>query len=246
MRARRVANTPFPEAWKSFVVGALPPFIKMQPHLQEQLLKKTQLFLAEKRFEGCNGLVISDEMRVTIAAQACLLLLGRRIACYPHLDTILVYPTAYVDNSRRLLSTDEHDTGTKAGESWQAGSVVLAWDHVLAGITNYEDGHNVTFHEFAHQLDQLDGNADGAPPLGSWSAAATWSKVFMREYKGLIAETRRGRRSVLDSYGATHPAEFFAVATEAFFEKPRQLRLKHEALYHELKSYYCVDPIDWL
>jgi MtfA peptidase len=228
------------------VVGALPPFCKMQPELQRQLLKKIQLFIAEKVFEGCNGLVVTDEMRVTIAAQACLLLLGRRIACYPHLDTILVYPTAYVDNSRRMLSTDEHDRGTKAGESWQAGSVVLAWDHVLAGITNYEDGHNVTFHEFAHQLDQLDGNADGAPPLESWSAAATWSKVFTREYKGLIAETLRGRRSVLDAYGATHPAEFFAVATEAFFEKPRQLLLKHEALYHELKSYYCVDPIDWL
>lgn len=245
-RRSRVARKPFPETWLPILRRALPPFVNMPLALQEQLLKKTQLFLAEKTFEGCNGLDITEEIRVTIAAQACLLLLGREIACYPHLDTILVYPSAYFDNQRRMLRTHEHDRGVMVGESWQAGSVVLAWDHVVAGVANYQDGHNVTFHEFAHQLDQLDGNADGAPPLSSWSAAATCAKVFTREYKKLITATRRGKSSVIDAYGATDPAEFFAVATEAFFEKPRQLLRMHEALYNEMKRYYSVDPVEWL
>ena len=218
----------------------------MGSELQQQLLKKIQLFIAEKNFEGCGGLVITDEIRVTIAAQACLLLLNRRIACYPQLETILVYPTAYEDNKRRMINTQEDNLGPRVGESWQAGSVVLAWDHVIAGVTNYQDGHNVTFHEFAHQLDQLDGSADGAPPLASWSAAVIWARVFTSEYEKLNAELRSGRKSIIDSYGATHPAEFFAVATEAFFEKPRQLSQKHPALYNELKQYYAVDPLEWL
>ncbi len=246
IRRRRAVKTPLPQTTIDLIAKNLPPYARMQREQRRQLHQQMQIFLAEKTFEGCNGLEITEEIRVTIAAQACLLLLGRKIDCYPHLETILVYPSAYVDRQPRLLSTHEHDRGVMLGESWQAGSVVLAWDHVLAGITDYQDGHNVTFHEFAHQLDQADGNADGAPPLASWSAAATWTGVFTQEYQALIEKARKGKRTVLDAYGATHPAEFFAVATEAFFEKPRQLKAKHPAMFDELRSYFCVDPTEWL
>lgn len=245
LRRWRLGRKPLPESSLRIIQSALPPWPKMPPELQRQLLERIRFFLADKTFEGCGGLVMSDEIRITIAAQACLLLLNPKVPCYPKLDTILVYPTAYRDNQKRFINTDEHDRRTKAGESWQSGNVVLAWDHVVAGITNYQDGHNVTFHEFAHQLDQDDGYADGTPVL-PFTSYATWARVFTREYKALIDEVRKGRRTVLDAYGTEHPAEFFAVATEAFFEKPRQLKLKHAELFHELRQYYCVDPSQWL
>lgn len=237
---------PLPDSALTVIQAALPPWGKMPENLRQQLLSQIRIFLAEKNFEGCGGLTIIDEIRLTIAAQACLLLLNRKVRCYPRLTTILVYPTAYRDNAKRLIETGDHDLRTKAGESWQSGSVVLAWDHVVAGVTNYADGHNVTFHEFAHQLDQDDGSADGTPILASWSSYATWARVFTREYKALIEDVQKGRRTVLDAYAAENPPEFFAVATEAFFEKPRQLKLRHAELYSELQRYYCVDPVDWL
>lgn len=244
-RRWQIYRRPLSESGLQVIESSLPPWKKMPGDLRQQLLKRVREFLAEKNFEGCGGLAVTEKIRLTIAAQACLLLLNRKVRCYPKLDTILIYPTAYRDRQKHLISTDERDTRTKAGESWQSGNVVLAWDHVVAGVTNYADGHNVTFHEFAHQLDQVDGYADGTPvlPLSSY---ATWARVFTREYQALIAEVRKGHRTVLDAYGAENPAEFFAVATEAFFEKPRQLKSKHPDLYLELQGYYCVDPIDWL
>lgn len=244
-RRRRLLHRPLGESALRLIESGLPPWKKMPPELRQQLLTRVRQFLAEKNFEGCGGLIMTEEIRLTIAAQACLLLLNRKIRCYPKLDTILVYPTAYRDEQKHLINTAERDERTKAGESWQSGNVVLAWDHVLAGVTNYADGHNVTFHEFAHQLDQDDGSADGTPvlPLTSY---ATWARVFQHEYEALIDEVHKGHRTVLDAYGTENPAEFFAVATEAFFEKPRQLKSRHPELYRELQGYYRVDPIEWL
>lgn len=260
--ATGIAGWIFPELWKWFsrrrllhkpltgdqlrmIEACLPPWKKMPAELRDQLTGRIRQFLAEKNFEGCGGLTITEEIRLAIAAQACLLLLNRKIRCYPKLETILVYPTAYRDEQRHLINTAERDERTKIGESWLSGNVVLAWDHVLAGVTNYADGHNVTFHEFAHQLDQEDGAADGTPILPPTSYA-TWARVFTQEYQGLLEEVHKGHRTVLDAYGTENPAEFFAVATEAFFEKPRQLRLKHPELYAVLQRYYCVDPVEWL
>ena len=245
IRRRRLLHRPLTGDQLRMIEACLPPWKKMPPGLRQQLLARIKEFLAEKNFEGCGGLIVTEEIRLAIAAQACLLLLNRRIRCYPKLNAILVYPTAYRDRQRHLIGTDQRDERTKAGESWQSGNVVLAWDHVLAGVTNYADGHNVTFHEFAHQLDQEDGAADGTPVLPS-SSYATWAKVFTHEYQALLDEVRKGHRTVLDAYGTENPAEFFAVATEAFFEKPRQLKLKHPELYAELQRYYCVDPVEWL
>jgi MtfA peptidase len=246
IRRRRGHTAPLPANAEAIITKALPPFQKMPVELQRQLIERVKIFLAEKRFESCGGLELTDAIRLTVAAQACLLLLNRDIGCYPHLETILVYPTAYVDHQKRMLSIDDHDSRVKLGESWQSGTVVLAWDHVVAGVTNYQDGHNVTFHEFAHQLDQEDGSADGAPELASASAYATWAKVFGREYAELLNNIKRGRRTVLDAYGTTNPAEFFAVATEAFFEKSAALKRKHPELYDELRAYYHVDPTEWI
>jgi Mlc titration factor MtfA (ptsG expression regulator) len=130
---------------------------------------------------------------------------------------------------------------TTLGQSWTRGNVILAWDAALGGGRDFHDGHNVVLHEFAHQLDQEDGSADGAPPLPSRGLYGPWARVLGAEYESL----RGPGRHVLDEYGGTNPAEFFAVATEAFFEKPRQLRKKHPQLYEQLKAYYQQDPAQW-
>ena len=134
----------------------------------------------------------------------------------------------------------------RLGESWGAGAVVLSWSNVKQGAFNFCDGHNVTMHEFAHQLDQEDGAADGAPILETRSAYSAWAKVFSKEFEQLQRNARKHKRSVFDAYGATNPAEFFAVATESFFEKPQQFQKKHPELYEELRGYYKVHPVEWV
>ena len=215
-----------------------------QRELQEHIL----VFLTEKRFEGCGGLEIDDEIRVTIAAQACLLLLHREPAYYPSLRTILVYPSSYLAKN----PYDKQNRSHRLGESWQYGPVVLAWDSSRQGGRNAYDGRNVVMHEFAHQLDQIDGVADGAPPLGQggdWAGRKpvyrSWALVFSREFERLQNRAAKGKKTVIDHYGTTNPAEFFATATEAFFEKPRQLKKKRPELYAELRSYYKQDPVTW-
>jgi Mlc titration factor MtfA (ptsG expression regulator) len=241
---RRLTGTPPPQRWIDIVETHLPLARKLSPEHRRNLFSAMQLFLAEKKFEGCGGLEITEEIRVTVAAQACMLLLGRETPVYPRLKTILIYPHTYRSGQKGLFGGDNGD-GARLGESWGYGVVVLAWDSVLGGARNLEDGQNVTFHEFAHQLDQEDGAADGAPILEHRSAYSAWGRVFRREYKQLVDKTRRGRKTVMDRYGATNPAEFFAVATETFFEKPRQLKARHPELYKELQSYYHVDPLQW-
>ncbi len=210
-KRRALLSTPFPSEWAAILKRNLPPYQKISPQLQQQLHDYIRIFISEKSFEGCGGLTLTDEIKVTIAAQACLLL----------------------EESVRL------------GESWQHGTVVLAWDSVKRGALNYQDGHNVVMHEFAHQLDQEDGSADGAPILEMLSAYSAWSRTFSEEYEVLQNKALKGRKSVMDKYGATNPAEFFAVATETFFEKPAQLKKKHPELYQELQGFYKVDPAEW-
>ena len=223
------------------------PIYKHLPEaLKHQLHGLVNVFLAEKKFVGCGGQEITDEVRVTIAAQACMLLLNRKSTFYPKLKTIYVYPHTYV--AKGLMNDDGliiEGKSVRLGESWQNGPVVLTWDSVTGGARNIQDGRNVVFHEFAHQLDQEDGDADGAPILENRSDYRTWAAVLGEEYENLRNKTRKRRRSVIRKYGATNPAEFFAVATEAFFEKPRQMHKKAPDLYEELKSYYHLDPLQW-
>jgi hypothetical protein len=251
MRNRRIsqlAATPFPDEWERILRKNVSLYRYLPDALKEQLRSDIKIFIAEKHFEGLGGLEISDEIKVTIAAEASILLLNRRNSDYPKLSSILVYPSAYVTKQRTAVGGGVYVEGRSArlGESWQHGSVVLAWDSVRQGSVNSEDGHNVVLHEFAHQLDQEDGIADGAPILEKRSSYATWARIMSKEYEHLRSNIEHHKKSVMDKYGGTNPAEFFAVATETFFEKPKQLKKKAPDLYAELMSFYNVDPIEWL
>jgi Mlc titration factor MtfA (ptsG expression regulator) len=186
-------------------------------------------------------------MRVTIAGQACLLLLNRPSRVYPGLETVLVYPTAFLAPRNQV---DAAGVVTEMrqdllGESWGDGRVLLSWDHVRRGAHDGADGHNVVLHEFAHQLDSESGSNNGAPYLGSRESYRSWSAVLSRDFAALRTDAIYRQPSVLDHYGATSPAEFFAVATETFFEKPYQLAERHPALFAEFGKYYRVDPREW-
>src|SRR3954468_10041717 len=244
-RRERLLQNPFPPEWEAILEKNVPIYGRLPEDDRTELQGLIQIFLAEKVFEGCNGLAITDEIRVTIAAQACLLLLHRDTDVYPKLITVLVYPNAFVSNMPQHSPQGIVTEGPQGrlGEVWTSGVVVLSWDDVKHGAADVRDGHNVVFHEFAHQLDQEDGSADGAPILPRRSMYSAWARVLGAEYAELREDAEKGRKSVLDDYGATNPAEFFAVATEAFFEKPVQLKKKHPELYEELKVYYEQDPV---
>jgi Mlc titration factor MtfA (ptsG expression regulator) len=247
-RRDRLRQEPFPDAWQAILRKNVPLYGRLPEADQQELRGHILVFLHEKIFEGCGGQEITDEVRVTIAAQACLLLLRNPGDYYPRLVTVLVYPSAYVARHRQPLGGGFMLEGESArlGEAWVDGVVVLAWDEVRSGAADLHDGHNVVLHEFAHQLDQEDGTADGAPILAQRSRYVSWARVLGDEYEQLRKDSEAGRRSVLDDYGATNPAEFFAVATECFFEKPAAMKRKHPELYAELLAYYGLDPLQLL
>jgi Mlc titration factor MtfA (ptsG expression regulator) len=235
---------PVPDGWPAIIEKNVPYVARLPPEDREELAGHIQVFLAEKHFEGCGGLEITDEIRVTIAAQACVLLLHRQTEYYPNLVSILVYPTTYLVPSgwRTADGLVADEPQARLGESWARDVIVLAWDSALAGAADIHDGHNVVLHEFAHQLDQEGGAGHGTPILPRRSMYVAWARVLGQEFDRLVRETERNHRTLIDSYGATNPAEFFAVVTETFFEKPRQLRSRHPALYRQLQQFYCQDP----
>jgi Mlc titration factor MtfA (ptsG expression regulator) len=245
-RHKRIINQPFSTDWSGFLQRRLQVYEHLTDSERTRLHQMVHLFLEEKSFYGCAGLEVTDEIRVCIAAQACLLLLGRNVPLYPKLKAILVYPDAFT--ARR---DKHHDDGTVAtaahhmlGESWSNGRIVLSWSDAVEGGEDFTDGHNVVLHEFAHQLDSASGAANGAPPL--WrNSYQTWAAVFAANFKDLKRRVRRGKPTVMDPYGSTNEAEFFAVATETFFEKPAQLKKHRPELYEELREYYQVDPLRW-
>lgn len=245
-KQRRVLEQPFKPQWLAIVNEAVPHFPRMDANEQKQLLDLIRLFLSEKQFHGCNGQVIDDTVRVTIAAQACQLLLNRATAVFPGTRHILVYPDAFIregefEDEAGVVSTLSEDL---LGESWQEGKVILSWDDVLYGLEDPADGENVVLHEFAHQLDSENGSQDGAPPL-KHNDPAQWKTVMTAAFESLNESAVLDEETLLDPYGATDPAEFFAVATETFFECADELALDHPALFNELKKFYCVDPRQW-
>lgn len=243
-RRKRLKEQPFPEEWLRIVDLNVLYYRLFPPDQQEKLRGIVQVFLDEKPFEGCGGLKVTDEVRVTIAVQACILLLGGTSDFYPKLRTILVYPYPYVAPATSHWPDGTVSEGFQAreGESWSFGNVVLSWDDVLRGAARGDDGRNVVFHEFAHQLDSESGEAQGAPILPRRSMYARWARVLGHEYRNLIESVEQGKPTLIDKYGATSPAEFFAVATEFFFEKPVELQERHSALYRQLMLFYRQDP----
>ena len=234
----------FPVAWRRILRRRVPAVAGLPADLQQRLKGHIQVFLAEKSFIGCQGQAITDEVRVTIAAQACLLLLGHASPdYYPKLRQVLVYPGAFVVNRVQPLGGGvvQERRQALAGESWAGGPVVLGWADVLAGAADPADGRNVVLHEFAHQIDQDKGQADGRPWRPSRALRQRWAHVMDAAWQQLRAQPS----DVLDASGATDPAEFFAVVTETFFERPQALAAEAPAVYRELALLYQVHPLVW-
>ncbi len=239
----RLPTGPIPDAWPGIVERNVSLARGLSSEERERLLRLVQIFLADKHFEGSGGLILTEEMKVTIAAEACLLLLHLEGPCYPTLRTVLVYPHGFVPKSAGSRGTGQvvPPPVRLMGESWGDGVVVISWDDAVRGARNPDDGENVVLHEFAHQLDAEDGITDGTPILPP-GALRTWGGVLSEEYERLHRDVAEDRRSTLDEYGATNKAEFFAVATETFFEKPVQLEREHPELYGQLRQFYRQDP----
>ncbi|MEC5384308.1 M90 family metallopeptidase [Uliginosibacterium sp. H3] len=247
LRRRRIRREPFPAEWREILRARVPYFRVLPADLQLQLKKHMQVFLAEKTFIGCAGLEVTMEMRVTVAAQACLLLLNRRAGYFRNLRQILIYPGAFIVDR---VQTDgngvlQDQRQVLAGESWTQGQVILSWDDTLDGAAVIDDGRNVVIHEFAHQLDQEKGHANGAPYLSHRSRYKRWAQVLNTEFEKLQAQADSGEPSLFSYYGATNPAEFFAVTSEVFFERPQEMAAHYPELYRELSEFYRVNPLSW-
>ena len=238
----------FQEEWIALLKQNVPLYARLPEELRLRLHERIAQFISTVRFEGCGGLELTEAMILTVAAQACLLVVHRKGKPYPLLSAVYLYATTFSSVRKRLGTNGIITEGEvrRLGESSGWGTVVLAWDSVTQGARHIDDGDNVTFHEFAHQLDREDGTTDGAPALASGAAYRTWSRVFHANYADFLQSTEEGRKTVLDAYGATNPAEFFAVGTETFFEKPQQLYAERPDMYAELMKYYHLDPREWM
>jgi len=262
---QRMGQHPFPTAWRKLLQRRFPLYNHLPPPLQRRLQALVQVFVAEKPLIGCQGLVITDDMRVLVAAQACLPVLalhgeGDHPHPYPDLRQVLLYPSSFVVDAKHHQPGGVVSEGReeRLGESWQEGIVVLSWPDAQAGARSGQwgrtdaatapdstPGHNVVMHEFAHQLDQATGPANGAPALRPGQSADTWAQVFKRAYEDLRWLVDAGEPTLIDPYGASAPEEFFAVATETFFMQPNALARQHAALYAQLQQYFRLDPQAW-
>lgn len=239
-RAVRMAE-PLPDDAGDAIDRNVPAAADLPPELRFRLDGLVNAFVAEKEFIGCNGLVVTDEMRATIAALACLLVLGRR-GHYDALHSVLIYPTAFwvedevedeagvVEKRRRVLS----------GEAWEASRIILSWEDVLEAARFPGEGYNVALHEFAHYLD-----AEGLGLAGSSRPVSEWADELAEEFESLLDAVDRGADTFLDPYAAEDEAEFFAVASEDFIDRPVELRVAHPRLYTLLVEFYGTDPATW-
>ena len=219
-RRNSLFDAPLSAANIALIESRVPLYTRLPKELHEQLQGCINYFLADKAFIGCEGVVITDEIRLVIAANACMLVVNRERKHFPGFKTILVYPAAYVAKEVRYDGAVEiHGSSTRAGESWHRGPIVLSLSDVMHGSANEEDGHNVVLHEFAHKLDEENGIMDGLPVLRESADYKEWANVLTREYDQFLDRVEQGKNRVIDEYGAVSAPEFFAVATESFFEK---------------------------
>jgi Mlc titration factor MtfA (ptsG expression regulator) len=246
-RRGRLRAGVFPAAWRSVLRHRVPLYARLPVDQQLRLRQDMLVFLAEKPFLGCAGLQVTDEMRVMVAAFACLLLLGARHDYYPELQRVLLYPGVFVAQHKQVNDDGVHSevAHALAGQSWAQGQVLLSWADVQQGAADPADGSNVVIHEFAHQLDQSKGYANGAPPLKNRQAYRCWSAVMQAEFDALRQRLADGEEGLIGAYASTDPAEFFAVCSELFFERAAELSAQHPLLFDELKNYYRTNPLSW-
>jgi Mlc titration factor MtfA (ptsG expression regulator) len=245
-RRRQLLEQPFPDAWRAWLEQNAAIYRRLPETLRSKLHDLVKVFVAEKHWEGCGGLTMTDEIRVTIAGHACTMVVGVEPNYYfERVESILVYPQMYLIPERVHSGgwLVEEDTET-LGEYLRGGPIALSWADVLAQGRR-DHGSNLVMHEFSHHLDGLEGDMDGTPPLGSRQEYRRWERVTDAEYRRLVRMAMHGRPTLLDSYGAESKAEFFAVATECFFEKPRELVHRHPDLYGVLRGFYRLDPAQW-
>lgn len=246
-RRKQLAKTTFPEAWEEIIRSHVVHYSLLTADERAHLQALIQVFIAEKYWEGCGGLELTDEIRVTISAQACLLILNLPHNYYENVETIIVYPSTVVLPERRLAFFETaleplEPEQPIIGQAFEQGPLILVWDAVLHASRDPGSGFNVVYHEFAHKLDMLDGGADGTPRLHDRKEYRDWVKICSREFLRLRRDVEKGRQTFLNEYGATDEAEFFAVATEQFFDQPLQMVKFAPDLYRVLKEYYRQDP----
>ncbi|MGJ3252236.1 MAG: zinc-dependent peptidase [Elainellaceae cyanobacterium] len=246
-RRDRLKRRPFPPQWAAILDHHLPIYARLSSDERRRLRGHIQILLAEKQFIGCAGVQITDEIRVTIAAIASLLLLNERGDYFSKLRSILVYPGAYFATETTPLGNfvSQQRKVARLGESWSRDQLVLSWKQIQDDVQHWQDGQNVVLHEFTHQLDQENGSAEGVPILPRAADYSRWATVMTDAYHRFTDDVAWGKSTPLDSYGAKNPAEFFAVSTETFFEKPRSLMNDYPALYDLLQHYYRLNPLQW-
>jgi Mlc titration factor MtfA (ptsG expression regulator) len=249
-RRRSLRAARLPEAWREILLANVHHYRRLPGPLQRRLEDQAKVFVAEKWWEGCEGLEITEEIKVTIAGNACLLLLGSDddYYCFDRVQTVLVYPRRYIQRPPRQpragVVTDMTPQ-VDLGVSWHRGPVTLSWPDALRGGQGRDRRGNVVIHEFAHKLDELNGETEGVPPLPDAELERRWRPTMQREYEQLEHAVEEGFDTPLDPYGLTNLAEFFAVATESFFEHSEELQSQRPELYELLREFYRLDPIQW-
>ncbi len=246
-RRKKILAAPFLSEWERHIQNSIPYYQHLNNEEKKRLQDLIQIFIAEKHWLGCNNLELTDEIRVVIAAHACLLILALPSDYCRKVESIYVYPTTILSPERpkgffEVSTTPAHGAMPILGEAHHRGPVILVWDAVKGETRHPEHGHNVVYHEFAHKLDMLDGSADGTPPLTTTEEYQLWIEVCSQEYLELSHKIKQGEPTFFDSYAATNEAEFFAVVTENFFSKPEQTKHYHPELYQVLHEFYRQDP----
>ena len=239
----------FPQAWEDWLRGNVRHYGYLTRREQARVRETVQVVVAEKTWVGGGGFSVSDEMKVTVAGQAAVLALGMEEPYFFDGVQSIILLRRPVCASRPVPGAVRHPRRMPVpvyGEAWHRGPIVLSWREVLADGRGDGGGRNLVLHEFAHYIDGLDGDVDGSPPLAGREQPQTWYRVTEAEYLRLVGQARRNEVSLLDHYGASNRAEFFAVATECFFERPRAMQREHEELYGVLRDFYRQDPARWL
>ena len=242
-RRRKLIAQPFPRPWQEWLHRRIWQYQELTIAERDKLHNFVKVMVAEKSWEGCDGLRVSDDMKVTIAGHAALMLLGASDYFFDAVQTVLVFPRPF---DRQTNNHGIHDNEMRSGEAWQDGPIVLSWNNVVTTAVRQDKAYNVVIHEFAHHLDGLDGEMGGTPIFDNTDDQEQWSDVMEQEFFDLQNAATAGQWTLLDHYGAQSKAEFFAVSSECFFETPVELRRSHPELYSMLQTYYRIDPVKWI